>query len=528
MKKLKVFIFLILPLIAFPQEWIRIYYDNISAYPFSLIESYDKGYVYAGTIYQGEIPKYGLIFKTDINGEMFWDKKIGEYGDVTAVGDIWQTSDGGFIIIGATRKLDPYYDPFVMKLDACGEKEWCRILNLPGNMDFGDRIIQLPNGKYVALLIYFSYNADERIWLMCFDENGDTLWKKVYAQTEPDIINEDGFHLLLTSDSSILITGIGSYPDSGTTLYRNRPLLIKTDFEGNEKWTLPWGYNQSFKGHGVMSVVDFQGNIFTVGRHIRNQPNYGYSPTLIKTSKEGEEQFYSDVYDSTELGMSTTISWFSDSTFIIGTGWRLPGEDVIEAVIKVDTAGNIITMKEIIETGNTFQSSIVDFDNKAVLMGGFYLDGNWDIYAYKFNQDLEYDTIYTQPFTYDSLCPHPIVSDTIPLDCVTVGLEEQEKEERAQLTVSPNPARDKIKVILPEYISWQSKSAGFNVTTWKYNYEGDVPLEIYDIYGRRWHSEIIPAGEKETEIDVSALPPGMYVVRVVIEGQGISKKVVIE
>jgi hypothetical protein len=528
MKTLGIFMVLIFPFIAFPQEWVRIYGDNISCYAYSLMESYDRGYVYGGVIDQGQIPKYGWIFKTDINGEMLWDKKIGEYGDATAIHDVKQSIDGGYILIGDTRKLDPYYDPFVMKLNTCGELEWCRILNLPGNMDFGTRIIQLPNGNYVALLTYFSYNNDERIWLMCFNENGDTLWKKVYAQTEPDIINEDGFHLLLTSDSSILITGIGSYPDSGTTLYRNRPLLIKTDFEGNEKWTLPWGYTQSFKGHGVMSVVDYHGNIFTVGRHIRNQPNYGYSPTFLKTTNNGTEISYWDVNDSTELGMSTTISWFSDSTFIIGTGWRLPGEDVIEAVIKVDTTGNIITMKEIIETSNTFQGSIVDFDNKAVVMGGFYMDGNWDIYAYKFNQDLEFDTIYTQPFVYDSLCPYPIVSDTIPLDCVIVGLEEPIQEERTQLMIIPNPARDKIKVLLPEYISWQFKSAGFNVTTWKYNYKGDIPLEIYDIYGRRWYSEVIPGGEKETEIDISTLPTGIYVVQVVIEGQAVSGKVVIE
>ncbi|MCK4678888.1 MAG: T9SS type A sorting domain-containing protein, partial [Bacteroidales bacterium] len=493
----------------------------------SLIESYDNGYVYAGKINQDQIPKYGWIFKTDINGEMLWDKKFGEYGDVTAVGGIKQTIDNGYILSGSTKKLDPYYDPFIMKLNACGVKEWCKILHLPYNMDFGTRILQLHNGNYIALLTYFSYVYSERIWLMCFDDAGNILWKKVYAQTEPDIIDEDGFHLLLTVDSSIIITGIGAYPDSGTTNYKWRPLFIKTDFDGNEKWTLPWGYTQYFKGHGVMSVEDNKGNIYTAGRHIRNQPNYGYSPTLIKTSKDGEELFYSDVYDSTELGMSTTISWFADSTLVIGTGWRFPDEEVIEAVIKVDTTGNIITIKELIETDNTFQGSIVDFDNKCVLMGGFYLDGNWDIYAYKFNQELEYDTIYTLPFVYDSLCPYPIVSDTIPLDCEVVGLEEDQKVvERPKLTIIPNPAKDKIKVVLPEHITTHSKAAGFSVTTWRYQFNGDIQLEIYDMYGRRWHQQVIPGGDKEAEIPVRSLPAGLYVVRAVIDGKVVSGKFV--
>ncbi|MBN1198242.1 MAG: hypothetical protein JXA23_02740, partial [Bacteroidales bacterium] len=34
----------------------------------------------------------------------------------------------------------------------------------------------------------------------------------------------------------------------------------------------------------------------------------------------------------------------------------------------------------------------------------------------KVNSDLEYDSIYTQPFTYDSLCPHPIISTPVELD----------------------------------------------------------------------------------------------------------------
>jgi len=157
-------------------------------------------------------------------------------------------------------------------------------------------------------------------------------------------------------------------------------------------------------------------------------------------------------------------------------------------------------------------------------MGGFYFGNNWDIYAFKFNQDLEYDTIYTQPFVYDSLCDHPIVSDTIPLDCDIVGVEETKTEESPQLTISPNPAFNRVQVKLPEVITTHSSSSDFNVTTWKYNYKVDVLLEIYDIYGQKWYSEIMRDGVKETEITVRTLPTGLYIVRALIEGQVVSGK----
>ena len=117
MKHICCLLIVLLPLSGFSQDWIRIYGDDISCYAYSLIESYDNGYIYAGKINNGQIPKYGWIFKTDINGEILWDKKIGEYGDVTGVQDIKQTIDNGIILLGSTKKLDPYYDPFVMNID---------------------------------------------------------------------------------------------------------------------------------------------------------------------------------------------------------------------------------------------------------------------------------------------------------------------------------------------------------------------------------------------------------------------------
>ncbi len=518
-------LFFLFPLINLSQEWIRIYGDNISCYAYSIIETYDHGYMYGGVIddQSQTLPKFGWIFKTDINGEMLWDMKIGELGDKTAVGDIYQSLDGGYILIGGTKKLDAWYDPFIMKLNACGEKQWCNILHLPDNMDFGVRILQLPSHNYIALLSYFSYNYGERIWLMCFNENGDILWKKVYAQNDPFIIDEDSYSLMYAHDSSILITGSCFYPnlpDSNT--YWMRPLLIKTDVDGNEIWATVWGVENNFRGHGVISVEDNHGNIYTVGRHSGGL--VGDSPTLLKTSRDGEEKSYWDVYDSTDLGLATTISWLEDSTLAIGAGWSFPDEEIIEGIAKMDTSGNVLLVKEIIQADNTFQGSITTFDEKLVIMGGFYLDGNWDIYAFKFNSDLEYDTLYSLPLVYDSLCPYPIVTDTIPLDCVIVGLKEFDPPERAQLTIVPNPAWDKIQVLLPESVSSGSQNALFNATTWKYTFEGDIPLEIYDIHGRRWHSQVIPAGEKQAVIQVSHLPAGMYVVRALIEGQDVCGK----
>ncbi|MCK5838480.1 MAG: hypothetical protein KAG99_01470, partial [Bacteroidales bacterium] len=445
-RQILIFLFLLLRWItSFSQEWIRIYYDNIDAYPISMIESYDKGYIFGGVINQGQLPKYGFIFKTDINGIMLWDKKIGEYGDVTGVHDIQQTIDNGYIIIGSTKKLDPLYDPFIMKLNPCGEKEWCKILHLPENKNYGSYITQLPNGNYIGLLKYFSYDPGERIWLVCLNEDGEIVWKKVYGNENPYLNSEVGNDILISPDSNILITGQAYYPDlPDTNTYKTRSYFIKIDFNGEEKWSLVWGGNDQFYGHAVTSVVSQNGTIYAVGKHISYSPIPGEFPTLLKTSKTGEEITFYDISDSVSTGRSTTISWFADSTLVVGTGWKATNEEIFKPIIKYDTNGNILNIVDLGEDIYCYQSSLTTFNNKLLITSAKIIDGNFDIYAFKFNDDLEYDTIYTQPFVYDSLCPYPIVSDTIPLDCVVVGLEEERKEvERPQLTIVPNPAKDK-------------------------------------------------------------------------------------
>ena len=106
--------------------------------------------------------------------------------------------------------------------------------------------------------------------------------------------------------------------------------------------------------------------------------------------------------------------------------------------------------------------------------------------------------------------------------------EEQKVVERSQLTIIPNPAKDKIKVVLPEHITTYSKTAGFSVTTWRYQFNGEIQLEIYDLYGRRWHQQVVAKGDKEAVVSIGFLPVGLYVVRAVIDGTVVSGKFVKE
>ena len=517
--------------IIFSQECIRVYGDDISCYPYKVIETYDNGYIFGGIIndVSQTSPKYGWVFKTDINGEILWEKKIGSDEYICGVHDLIQSNDNGYILIGSTKKLGDTYDPFVLKLNSCGEKEWCRIFHIPGNTTSGSYVTHLPNNNIICSFRKYSYNPDERIWLVCLEGNGEILWKKVYGVEDVYLNSEKANDILITPDSEILITGDAYYPDlPDTSSYITRSYLIKTDPNGKEKWSLVWGGNDQFYGWAHQSVVSQRGTIFSVGEHISYFPVPGEYPTLLKTSKNGEEITHYDITDSVSIGRSTTITWFTDSTLVVGTGWGATNGESYHPIVQYDTNGNVLNVRDLGDDIYLFKSGIKTFDSKFLITSAKISDGNFDIYAWKFNQDFEYDSIYTQPFVYDSLCPYQIISDTIPLDCVIVGMEEEKQDRQASLKIVPNPATERIRILLPEFIVTQSQLSGIQSTTWRYNYSSESVLQIFDVWGALILEQNIAEGQKEVEINLTGLSSGIYVARVILEGQVVSGKFVVK
>jgi hypothetical protein len=176
------------------------------------------------------------------------------------------------------------------------------------------------------------------------------------------------------------------------------------------------------------------------------------------------------------------------------------------------------------ETHYCFSDAIVDHDNKLFLVQPLHDGYQWRSYAWKLNADLEYDTLYTHPYVYDSLCPHPIASDTIPLDCVIVGLDEPfTNPATGKLKVYPNPASNILHIEIPEQLKTETSTPVFNLSTVYHQWQS-AHLEIYNLFGKKMLSKEVVQSEKEVAVDVSSWPRGMYVVRLVYNGQTVSSE----
>jgi hypothetical protein len=504
------------PIFLFAQDWIKYYGWDQKSFSSYCIEHYDKGYILLGTTNFGTS---AWIIKTDINGDQLWDIKIGDGVNTTNTENIEQTTDHGFILCGSTRIYNPpNSDPYIMKLNSCGEVEWCRVLIYDNTGDIGISVKQAKDGGYFLCGDFFGNDPKDRIRMFKFDSHGELYWQKSY--NGDGIVFSEDVRKMLVDDSTVLLTGSCYYPTWLTAYY------IQTDTAGNENWTLAYGQHTGlgYVGDAWSSVKDKHGNYYSVG----GRDEFA---ELLKISANGYEMMTRDLITGTMRGEARPIHMQNDTTLIIVASWTMNGTDSELAIMKTDTMGNIEKQKALPNPDNSgIDRTLKTYDNKILAIGTDYQGTNSRIELFKFNTDLEYDSVYTRHFTYDSLCRHPITSHTITPDCgVLVSADEHiTHPETAELKVYPNPSNQKVNVAFPKYLVVKKGKPGFGSTTIYHQWKSTI-LEVYDLSGKKVLEKEIPKAQQQLEMDVSSWPRGMYYFRLVFNKQEVGEaKVVVE
>ena len=502
---------------SFSQDWVKTnpFWNNL--YPRILAEYYDHGYIFLADKYGTGAISYSIIIKTDINGNELWHKTIGDGNHSFIPSYIDGTSDHGLIFCGMTNKyggVNP--DPYLIKFNSCLDVEWCSVIQTPGIYDYAVRAKQLPNGEYIMLTAYSDPNEYNRMQLYKLSSTGNWVWKKNYPPTG-GVAQDDPCDLTLLPDG-YLITANCYYPDSGQTgggAYE-RPYYIKTDTAGDDVWRLVYGSGNGYHGQSWFNTLrSSTGNFYSVGWH----SNYCDTPALTKVTGNGNESYFQDIYPGTCPGGDGSINFYNDTTMVISVGGTING-NFQRKWIKLDTLGITTYSKEFPAgymdgTGWT----IVTLDKKIVGLS----DYNSNIYLYKLNSNFDPDSIYTRPRVYDSLCPYPIVTNTINPDCgLLVNVDEPIVHPvETQLKIYPDPASDQVTVDFPKFLVLSSGSGKQAATTTRHQWRSTC-LEVYDMNGKRVFTREIPQNLHELEMDVTPWKPGMFFFRLVYEGRKVT------
>jgi hypothetical protein len=486
------FIILILStsIVSLAQTWPKIYGDNVNAYGRDIIESYDKGYTICGSILKDASHfKFGWLIKTDINGNELWNKKFGTWTVENSFHDFDKTNDDSFILSGSTAKYDIEIDPLFVKLDQCMEIEWCKIFLSPG-FNTATGVISLPNSEFLGMLQYYGgqHPSAPRISLVKMDSEGDPIWIKHLAQEDSTIMNEEGKFLYITPDSNYLVAGSCFSPSL-------QPFYIKTNDEGEEIWDIKWPVGH--QGTAYRTVFKANETAYSATNlRFSGHPN---KPYLLKFSNNGEiiTQFPL-LGDTLTSGGASGLYLDQDTALYVGVTWT---DDPYlytgySDLLKTDTNGNLKVQRRLVDAPYAPNTIIKSSDNKILTLGTFYLDGNWDIYLWKMNTDLEDDTLYTQPLTYDSLCPYEIQSDTVELDCglfVNINEIPTKEEYESTIKISPSPARDWIVLTFPDI-----------------SLSKETDIVIYNIFGQEVMKSSVVPRDRTVSLNISTLSVGVY------------------
>ena len=505
------------------QSWFHQYGDSLNSDFFNSREDYDKGFLFTGYQWdQAQGYAYGWLVKTDINGNQLWAKSFGFPGRRVAFYSIANVPGGGNILAGYTNKrIIQCTDPFIVKVNVCGEKEWCRIYKSQDCNSACQGIVSLSDGSYIALMGYWKNFPVTHLWLLKLDNSGNIIWQQAYA-TDPEYRDEVAYSLMMTMDSSVVITGNTYYADSlfpGNQVLKF--FLVKTGLDGNVIFDAPWGKNMGIISDAMTSIEGNAHALYTAGRRAREGANSGDSPCLFKTSGTGQSLYYNDILDSTQAGNATAISSFSDGTLAFSAQWWYSTGLDTTGIFKTDTLGNVMNRKIITtEMWCAFFNSFRTFSDRQVFSGVINQKG----VALKLNSDLEYDSIYTAPFTYDSLCPHAIATDTVPMDDCTVITDIYEPEKDAvktKLLVYPNPANSQVAISPPEFIVRESKDRGLTVSTVYYKWSS-AKLQVIDLGGRVLYSQEISDSTPVVHLETGGWKEGLYMARLLFMNETVA------
>jgi hypothetical protein len=209
-------------------DWSHTYGGSNNDEAYVVIQTEDGGYLIAGnTIHSGEDTDWWIV-KTDEEGSQTWNCTYGgssydRLGDVYYFGDILQTTDSGYLLLGQTESYgEGASDVWLMKVDSNGSPQWNHTYGTSYS-DFASSIITTLDGGHAI----GGYRSGD-IWLFKTNTTGHIEWSET---NRPSSGAWWATCVIQTNDGGFMLSG---------HYYRSWPediFLLKTGTESGLIWT---------------------------------------------------------------------------------------------------------------------------------------------------------------------------------------------------------------------------------------------------------------------------------------------------
>ncbi|MGI8893218.1 MAG: T9SS type A sorting domain-containing protein [Bacteroidia bacterium] len=466
-----------------------------------------------------------------------FEKKY-DFGYSEGAGDIVQTSDGGYLLVGGQSITFNYVNLLTMKTDSLGDMEWHKITGSGGEWS-QHRMVQINDSVYYTAghsNVYTGNPAARDFLLVKMNGNGDTLWTRTYGGPQGEICND----FKSTSDGGFILAGYTASFGTNVPAY-----FVKTDLNGDTLWTKFW--SGPYGGANAFAIIEtFEGGFAITGVTL---DSIGYaSMFLLKMNSSGQIQWYKLFENSMPAGyFGYDLIQMPDSGFIIG-GYRGKYHPSTQLymfdanLMRVSSSGDSLwsySYGGLMEEGI---NKIIKKDNNIYTVGPTYSFGNghydilmmsvseggnhnWHRYIGGNDWDEGWNIKNTNDGGFSIVgrtdsdcfgCVYFIKTDSLGCvipDCHLVGVEETDFVHDI-FAVYPNPASDYFIIQINKEIS------------------GDFKIDMYDVTGRKiaLPADEIPPGNYAMYVPADFFSPGIYFITITDkESQKVySKKIVIQ
>lgn len=456
-------------------------------------------------------------FTLQANAQMYFNR-LYDYNSpsLNAAGSVYEYVNGDFLITGQKYPFSDFGALHFIRINFNGDtiynKKFPMLGSYPSTGSSGSLIKCLDGNLAHAYAVSYP-SAQPDALLVKLTEDGDTLWTKTYGGANFD--NANIVHQ--TADSGFVLMGVTQSFGWGTT---SDFYLIKTDKDGNFEWQQTYG--TSGTEDCLSGDLTLDGGFILSGH--KNGEFY-----IVKTDGMGNQQ-WTQTYPGTSG--SCFIKQLADSTYILTGAKIISGFAGQAYMIKINKTGGIIWQNHY---GNPtvndwFYTRPIILNDGSIVVAGQQMLGSIPIgmlvktdslgnqqwlrtyYANPTNDNYVYDAKATSDGGFILVGSGNVTGQdawVVKVDSVgceiancNVGVAELGSEN--DIVVYPNPATFFVNVSCKEY-KVQS-------------------IKIVDLLGKVCYF----SNSNSSQIDISQLPKGMYILQAQTEKGVLSKKFVKE
>ncbi|NEX16727.1 MAG: hypothetical protein C1943_08880 [Halochromatium sp.] len=217
-------------------------------------------------------------------------------------------SDGGYVAVGDTQYVDDSAeDALLFKLNHNGEVLWQRAVGEYDRNDWAEVVKQTPAGTHIVAGVTRSFGEGSsgdrnEIFLLEVDTNGNVLWQRTYGSVFPDNPREDDVNdLIVTTDGGYLLVGSTENSDG-----QDQGLILKLSDRGEIQWQRRLKFSEDgeetdWRTSWASAVIETSDGGYALTGTTRTGLNGTHDPFLVKLSAAGDLQ-WGRYYDDPEEG----------------------------------------------------------------------------------------------------------------------------------------------------------------------------------------------------------------------------------